>query len=73
MHHHAVEIVATDRLDMTQRPRLSDRVVFTVDAPRASFWRGQTFDTWDQHEWTQSDPRSVPLVSEWHPTGSSKA
>ena len=53
---------ATDRLDMTQRPRLSDRVVFTVDAPRASFWRGQTFDMWDEHEWIQSDPRSVPLV-----------
>ena len=26
---------------MTQRPRLSDRVVFTVDAPRAEFWRGR--------------------------------
>jgi len=54
-------LTATDHLDMTQRPRLSDRVVFTVDAPRASFWRGQTFDTWDEHEWRQSDSRSVRL------------
>ena len=30
-----------DELDMTSRPRLSDRVVFTVDAPRADFWRGE--------------------------------
>ena len=26
---------------MTQRPRLSNRVVFAVDAPRAAFWRGR--------------------------------
>jgi transglutaminase-like putative cysteine protease len=53
---------ATGRLDMTKRPRLSDRVVFTVDAPRPSFWRGQTFDTWDGHDWTQSDPNTLPLA-----------
>ena len=35
------------RLDMTSRPRLSDRVVFTVDAPRPDFWRGEVFDVWD--------------------------
>ena len=46
----------TPRLDMTSRPRLSDRVVFTVDAPRADFWRGEMFDTWDgQSSWTRSD------------------
>ena len=46
----------TPRLDMTSRPRLSDRVVFTVDAPRADFWRGEVFDTWDgQSSWTRSD------------------
>jgi transglutaminase-like putative cysteine protease len=60
---------ATDQLDMTQRPRLSDRVVFTVAAPRAAFWRGETFDTWDGHTWTRSDPRSRPLAS----TGSTVA
>ena len=46
----------TPRLDMTSRPRLSDRVVFTVDAPRADFWRGEVFDAWDgQSSWTRSD------------------
>ena len=38
---------ATPKLDMTARPRLSDRVVFTVNAPRGEFWRGQTFDSWN--------------------------
>jgi transglutaminase-like putative cysteine protease len=52
----------TDRLDMTQRPRLSTRVVFTVDAPRAAFWRGETFDVWDGRTWTRSDPRSTTLA-----------
>jgi len=46
----------SDHLDMTQRPRLSNRVVFTVDAARGEFWRGQTFDTWNGQVWTQSDP-----------------
>jgi transglutaminase-like putative cysteine protease len=46
----------TPVLDMTSRPRLSDRVVFTVDAPRADFWRGEVFDTWNgQSSWTRSD------------------
>jgi transglutaminase-like putative cysteine protease len=52
---------ATDQIDMTERPRLSDRVVFTVNAPRASFWRGQTFDLWDGHAWSQSDPHATPI------------
>ena len=52
---------AADHLDMTQRPRLSDRVVFRVSARRPSFWRGQTFDTWDTRTWTQSDPRTAQL------------
>jgi transglutaminase-like putative cysteine protease len=54
----------TDRLDMTQRPRLSARVVFTVDAPRAAFWRGETFDLWDGRTWARSDPRSSALARE---------
>ena len=41
---------------MTQRPHLSDRVVFTVTAPRPEFWRGETFDVWNGHQWTQSGP-----------------
>jgi transglutaminase-like putative cysteine protease len=47
---------ATQSLDMTTRPRLSNKVVFTVDASRGDYWRGQTFDTWNGHEWSRSDP-----------------
>src|SRR6516162_3184762 len=38
---------ATQSLDMTSRPRLSNKVVFTVDASRGDYWRGQTFDSWN--------------------------
>ena len=31
---------------LTTRPRLSDAVVFTVDAAHADFWRGETFDVY---------------------------
>jgi transglutaminase-like putative cysteine protease len=41
-------------LDMTRRPAPGDDVVFTVQADRATFWRGQTFDGWDGRTWTQS-------------------
>jgi transglutaminase-like putative cysteine protease len=54
---------ASESLDMTQRPRLSDEVVFTVSARRASFWRGQTFDAWDGRTWRQSNPDSLQLRS----------
>ncbi len=46
---------------MTQRPRLSDQVVFTVNARRASFWRGQTFDHWDGDTWTQTNGTTVQI------------
>jgi transglutaminase-like putative cysteine protease len=52
---------SADELDMTTRPRLSDTVVFTVDAPRADFWRGETFDVWDGRTWTRSDDGSRVL------------
>ena len=45
-------------LDLTQRPRLSDKVVFTVDAARADFWRGETFDVYDKSSWTRSPQSS---------------
>lgn len=45
---------ASRDLDMTRRPRLSDRVVFTVDAERPDFWRGEIFDVWDGQTWTRS-------------------
>jgi transglutaminase-like putative cysteine protease len=53
---------ATDQLDMTTRPRLSDKIVMTVDSPRADFWRGETFDVWDGQTWTRSDPRARSLA-----------
>ena len=46
---------------MTGRPRLSDRVVFTVNAPRGEFWRGETFDRWNGHAWSRSDPHPTLL------------
>ena len=57
-------VLASDRLDMTDRPELTDKVVFTVDADRATFWRGQIYDRWDGRTWTQSQPRRFPLGPE---------
>ena len=59
---------ATDQIDMTTRPRLSDRVVFTVNADRAEFWRGETFDVWNGHAWSQSNPQSTPLLHDGETT-----
>ena len=47
-------LVASDRLDMTTRPRLSDEVVMTVRSPIASFWRAEIYDVWDGSSWTRS-------------------
>ena len=55
-------LMATNSLDMTQQPRLSDRVVFAVDAPRASFWRGEVFDVWNGHAWSRSGPDPAALA-----------
>jgi transglutaminase-like putative cysteine protease len=54
---------AADELDMTTRPRLSDKVVFTVDSPRADFWRGETYDEWDGRAWRRS-AASEPVIAE---------
>jgi transglutaminase-like putative cysteine protease len=48
-------------LDMTSRPRLSERVVFTVDAPRPEFWRGEVFDKFDGQKWSRTDDRRQRL------------
>jgi transglutaminase-like putative cysteine protease len=45
---------ASSSLDLTTRPRLSDAVVFTVDASHPDFWRGETFDVYDGSAWTSS-------------------
>ena len=47
---------ASDSLDMASRPDLTDEVVLTIEADRPSFWRGQTFDTWDGRRWSRSAP-----------------
>ncbi|NLD75327.1 MAG: transglutaminase domain-containing protein [Acidimicrobiales bacterium] len=54
-------IRASDSLDMTTRPELSDDVVFTVRADGGTFWRGQVYDRWDGRHWTRSDVRRFPL------------
>ncbi len=48
---------SSDRLDMTRRPELTDEVLFTVESPAATFWRGETFDRWDGRSWTRTDNR----------------
>jgi len=48
---------------MTTRPRLSDKIVFTVDAPRADYWRGETYDVWDGQTWTRSDENDTDLLA----------
>ena len=58
----AAQLRSTNELDMTTRPRLSDRIVLSVDAPRPSFWRGETFDVWDGRRWTRSE-RDRALLS----------
>lgn len=52
---------ATDSLDMTSRPDLTDEVVFRVTTDRPTFWRGETFDRWDGRNWTRSDPDRFAL------------
>lgn len=54
---------ATSVLDMTQRPDLTDKIVFTVDSDRGTFWRGETFDRWNGRVWTRTDDRFLPLAS----------
>ena len=57
-------LVASDRLDMTTRPRLSEEVVMTVRSPIASFWRTETFDEWDGRSWTRSDEDRGSLLTD---------
>jgi transglutaminase-like putative cysteine protease len=57
-------LVASDRLDMTTRPRLTDRVVMTVRSPLASFWRAETYDVWDGSTWTRSVGRGGSFLTD---------
>jgi transglutaminase-like putative cysteine protease len=55
---------ASGALDLTSRPRLSDAVVFTVDASHPDFWRGETFDVYNGTSWTSSFDHDVHLASD---------
>lgn len=52
----AAALGASDSLDMTTRPELTDEVVLRITTDRPTFWRGETFDQWDGRSWTRSDP-----------------
>ncbi len=56
----AASLKSSNTLDITTRPRLSDAVVFTVDAPHADFWRGETYDVYKGSSWSRSN--DTPLV-----------
>jgi transglutaminase-like putative cysteine protease len=54
-------LAANTSLDMSTRPRLSSRVVMTVQTDQPSFLRDSTFDQWDGHTWTRSQPGLTSL------------
>lgn len=56
-----------EQLDTSVRGRPDDTLVMRVRAAQADFWRGQTFDTWDGRNWTQSDDRVREIESETLP------
>jgi transglutaminase-like putative cysteine protease len=53
---------STSELSLTNRPRLTDSVVFTVDADHADFWRGETFDEYHGSSWSNSDANEARLL-----------
>ncbi|MCB1029726.1 MAG: transglutaminase domain-containing protein [Acidimicrobiales bacterium] len=55
---------SSESIDMTSRPKLDDTVVLSVDSDRATFWRGETFDTWDGRIWSRSDPAITAVGSD---------
>jgi transglutaminase-like putative cysteine protease len=57
----ASSLRSSKRLDMTSRPRLSDAIVFTVQADRPDFWRGEVWDVWDGTGWERS-PQPGPTA-----------
>lgn len=57
-------LVSRDTLDMTARPRLSDKVVMTVRSPIVAFWRAELFDTWNGRAWTRSYAREGNLLTD---------
>ena len=57
-------LVSRESLDMTARPRLSDKVIMTVRSPIVSFWRAELFDVWDGTAWSRSYPRSGRMIDD---------
>ncbi|MCB1256401.1 MAG: transglutaminase family protein [Microthrixaceae bacterium] len=57
-------LVSRESLDMTARPRLSDKVIMTVRSPIVSFWRAELFDIWDGTAWSRSYPRSGRMIDD---------
>lgn len=55
-------LLSNDRVDLRGRPRLTDEVVFTVDAASPDYWRSATFDVWDGIAWSRSDERLEPAA-----------
>jgi transglutaminase-like putative cysteine protease len=55
----------SQRLDTSDRFKLSDEVVMRVRADAPDYWRGTTFDHWDGREWVRSvnDPIRAGVVS----------
>lgn len=51
-----------DRVDLTTRGRLGDRVLAEVDDTSAPLWRSASFDTWDGTAWTASGPAERVLL-----------
>lgn len=56
-----------EQLDTSVRGRPDETLVMRVRAAQADFWRGQTFDSWDGRNWTQSDDRVREIESETLP------
>ncbi|PKL78439.1 MAG: hypothetical protein CVV27_03280, partial [Candidatus Melainabacteria bacterium HGW-Melainabacteria-1] len=49
-------------LDLNYRGKLSDEVVMRVRSPRASYWRGMAFDTYDGLRWTMTYPYKLRRI-----------
>jgi transglutaminase-like putative cysteine protease len=48
-----------DRLALAGPARLTQRVVMTIGAERAEYWRGAVYDTWTGKEWLTADRSPV--------------
>lgn len=55
-------LVSRDRLDMTSRPDLTDKIVMSVRSPLVMFWRAEIFDRWNGTAWTRSYERTGSLL-----------